>query len=319
MYNMNKYYLTISALQKSIRWCEVNASRYFARELVNMGCPGGAFNRLMIIAAEDIGLADPSLLLYERQCLDRFNDLIKKYGIKKRDAVKFPALCEIVDRAAIAAAVSYKSRMLTMASFATLYDIYQRETFNENTFTYLKRFADAVENRDEKQALYYAFVAGLFFNSMDRILTYARDQGEKRGDYLIKRWVDEYKRNPELLVLVGVVVMLCRDLNFSHGAYIDAIDQYRSIPIKAAQIPDRAYDKHTAAGKRRGRGLEHFFDEGGSVKNERFPNDWEQTGRDAYFRAESIKLEKTSKIIDAIKAKYENSQKQPAIYNTIAI
>jgi hypothetical protein len=209
--------------------------------------------------------------------------------------------------------------MLAMASFATLYDIHQRENFKENTMTYLKRFADAVENRDEKQALYYAFVAGLFFSSTGRILTYAGRQGEKRGDYLIQQWVDEYKRNPELLVLVGVVVMLCRDLNFSHGAYIDAIDHYRSIPIKTAQIPDRAYDKHTAAGKKKGRGLGHFFNAGASVKNERFPNDWEKSGRNAYFRAESIKLGKTSKIIDAIKAKYENSQKQPAIYNTIAI
>ena len=111
--------------------------------------------------------------------------------------------------------------------------------------------------------------------------------------------------------------MLCRDLRLSHGEYVDAIDQYRSIPINTAQIPDRAYDKHTAVGKRRGRGLEHFFDEGASVKNERFPNDWEQIGRDAYLRADKIKLGKTSKVMEAINAKYENSQKQPAIYNTI--
>ena len=120
MYNRNRFYELISALQKSIRWCEVNDSRYFAQELMDMGIPGGVFNRLMLIAAEDVGLADPSLIVYERQCLDNFENLIKKYEIKKREAFKFPKLCDVVDRAVIAAAISYKSRLLPMLSFATL-------------------------------------------------------------------------------------------------------------------------------------------------------------------------------------------------------
>jgi len=57
MFNLNRQYLLISALQKSIRWCEVNESRYFARELVNMGVPDVALSRLLLIAAEDVGLS----------------------------------------------------------------------------------------------------------------------------------------------------------------------------------------------------------------------------------------------------------------------
>ena len=75
-FDKNQLYLFLSALQKSIRWCEVNASRYFAQQLMNMGVPDVLFNRLMIIAAEDVGLADPSLIGYERQCYNDFNELL---------------------------------------------------------------------------------------------------------------------------------------------------------------------------------------------------------------------------------------------------
>ena len=304
MYNRNRFHELQSALQKSIRWCEINESRYFAKELMNMGYPGGVFNRLMIIAAEDVGLADPTLILYERECSDSFENMLKQYGIKKSQAAKFPKLCEIIDQAVIAAAISYKSRLLPMASFATLFDIYQKETFRENLSKYLKRLTDAVKNGDEKRALYYAYVVGIFFSSMDRILTWVQRQGEERNDDLIQQWVEEYKRKPELLVFAGSVVMLCRDLRFSHGEYSDSVSKYISTPIKKAQIPDRAYDKHTSIGKnKRGRGLEHFFNEAASVRNERFSNDWEMDGRTAYIRADKKDLGKASKIIDAIKKK----------------
>jgi hypothetical protein len=303
MHNMNRYYELVSALQKSIRWCEINDSRYFARQLVDMGRPGAVFSRLVLIAAEDVGIADPTLVSYERGCSDEFENLIKQYGIKKREAVRYPDLCQVVDRAVIAAAVSYKSRLLPMLSFATLFDIYENENFRENLWEYLNRFAVAVEHGDERQAVYYAYVAGIFFNSMDRILTWVQGQSGRRNDELVKRWVEEYKRNDELLVLAGIVVMLCRDLGFPHGDYRDAVDQYLAVPITAAQIPDRAYDMHTRQGKIRGRGFEHFFNEAGSVKNERFPNHWEQAGRTAYIRANEKGLGKASKIIEAIREK----------------
>jgi len=320
MFDLDRQFILISALQKSIRWCEVNDSRYFAQQLLDMGSqPSLVFNRLILIAAEDVGLADPTLITYERRCSDSFKNLIKEYGIKKHEAVKYPKLCEIVDRAVIAAAISHKSRLLPMASFATLFDIYQKETFKQKLSEYLNRFAHAVKNRDEKQALYYTFVAGIFVNSMDRILTWIQRQGEIRNDDLIQEWVEEYRRKPERLVLAGCVVMLCRDLPFTHGKYTTAMSKYLSTPISKAQIPDRAYDKHTSKGKRKGRGLDHFFREGATVKNKRFPNDWEQTGKTAYFRAEQKGFESTKKFIEAINEKYKKSQKQKGIYNPITI
>lgn len=311
MFDLNRLFILISALQKSIRWCEINESRYFAQELMDMGSqPALIFNRLLIIAAEDIGLADPSLIFYVRKLFDEFEIKRKQNEIKKADAFQFPDLREIVDQAVIAAAISYKSRLLPMATGATLYDIYQNETFKENLSIYLTRFADTVENRDEKQALYYAFVAGIFFNYKDRISIFIREQGKARNDYLIQGWAEEYKRDSEMMVLAGCVVMLCRNLNFTHGEYVDAIDQYLSIPIKKAQIPRRAYDKHTKKGKMMGRGLKHFFKEAATVENERFANDWQKTGENAYYSAERKGFKTTEMLIEAINEKYKNAQNQ---------
>ena len=83
MFNMKRYFELISALQKSIRWFDVNDSRYFAQQLMDMGKPGAAINRLLIIAAEDVGLTDPSLIVYERHCSDDFERWIKQNKIKK--------------------------------------------------------------------------------------------------------------------------------------------------------------------------------------------------------------------------------------------
>jgi replication-associated recombination protein RarA len=217
MFDLDQQYILMSALQKAIRWCEVNEARSFAKDLMDMGSqPTLVFNRLLTIAAEDVGLADPSLILYVRKLYDEFDNKMIQNGIKKADAFNFPDLREIVDRAVIAEAISYKSRLTAMATGATLYDIYQNETFKENPSTYLSRLADTVKNRDEKQALYYAFVTGNFLSLKDRISIFIRRQGEDRNDYLIQGWAEEYERDSEMMVLAGCVVMLCKPLSFPH-------------------------------------------------------------------------------------------------------
>ena len=311
MFDVDRQYILMSALQKAIRWCEINDARSFAKNLMDMGSqPTLIFNRLLIIASEDVGLADPSLILYVRKLYDEFENKREQNGIKKADAFNFPDLHEIVDRAVIAAALSYKSRLTPMATGATLNNIYQNETFKENPSIYLTRLADTVKNRDEKQALYYSFVAGIFFNYKDRISKFIQRQGKDLNDYLIQGWAEEYKKDSEMMVLAGCVVMLCRNLNFTHGEYKNTIDQHFSLQINKAQIPDRAYDKHTKKGKMMGRGLKHFFKVAATVKNERFPNDWQKTGENASYSAERKGFKRTTMLIEAINAKYKNSQKQ---------
>ena len=146
-----------------------------------------------------------------------------------------------------------------MATFATLFDIYKNEKFNNSVYKYFERFVDALEKEDEKQALYYAFIVDRIFGNTGPIMKKVRDQSKKRNGDLILEWIDEYEKHGKLLNLSGSIVLLCRDLNFTHGEYKDHINHHLSIPIKHAIIPDRAYDKHTAAGKKKGSGFEYFF------------------------------------------------------------
>jgi replication-associated recombination protein RarA len=311
MFDLDRQYILMSALQKAIRWCEVNNARFFAQELMDMDSkPATVLNRLIIIASEDVGLADPSLIFHVRNLYDEFENKREQNGIKKANAFKFQELREIVDRAVIAAALCYKSRITAMSTGATLYDIYQNETFNENVSVYLRRFAEAVEIRDEKQALYNAFVAGIFFDYKNRISTFIKEQGDKRNDILIQGWAEEYKRDSEMMVLAGCVLMLCRDLTSTHGEYKNAIDKHFPLQVIKAQIPDRAYDKHTKKGRMMGRGLKHFFEEAATVKNERFPNDWQKTAENAYYSGERKGFKRTTMLIDAINDKYKNAQNQ---------
>jgi|GEM_PF-1665403 len=308
--NWKENYIWISALQKAIRWCEVNDARYFARKLIDMGTPGAVLNRLIKIAAEDIGLADPTLLKYVRNCFDDFEDLLKKYNITRRQVCGFPQILSVIDRGVIAAALSYKSRLLAMLSFATLFDIYKRENFSEDLAEYERRFRNAIWRQDEKEAAYYAYVLGLFLDSEASVFKIIQQESRTRNTELIAEWTREYKKTKERLVLVGTISLLCRDLNYSHGEYRNCVSAYLSLPIKNATIPDRAYDMHTGVGKRKGRGLEHFFGEPSSVKKERFPNDYEEIGKNACFKAEKEKLLKSKDMVKAIQEKVKDVRKQ---------
>jgi hypothetical protein len=241
--------------------------------------------------------------VYERHCKDIFEDLIKKYGIEKKDAYSIPEICDVIDIAAIAAATSHKSRLLPMLSFISLYDIYKKEKFRENLQNYFGKFVSALQRDDKKQAVYYAYVIGIFLKHMPRVLSVILKMSHKRNTYLIEKWVEEYKKGKENLMLVGSIVLLCRDLPFQHGEFLSPIHQHIHLTPKPAKIPDRAYDKHTRAGRKMGRGLKHFFEEAATVKNERPDNIYKQEGENAYYAADEKGLGKASKLIEAIEEK----------------
>ena len=103
------------------------------------------------------------------------------------------------------------------------------------------------------------------------------------------------------MALAGIISLICRDLNYPHGEYLDQVSDWLSRPIEKATVPGRAYDMHTYEGKKKGRGLEHFFKEAASVKNERFANDWEEVGKKAYFQAQREGVPEAENVINAIK------------------
>ena len=286
---------------------------YFVQEMIKEGQPGGALNRLVTVSAEDVGLADPTLVRYVGQCYDEFESWEERTGNKRSKAFEHQEARSIIDRAAIAASLCYKSRLLPMISFATLYNIYRNETFNCDLEDYQNRFLDVVRRGDAEKALYYAYIIKEVFESENFVLETIKNGAEGANVSLINDWIGQYTiegRKKERLLFVGIILMLFRELDYEHGEYMELVDRHLAETVEETEIPDRAYDKHTIPGKRRGRGLEHFFNEGVSVKKERFPNDWEDRGRQVYYEAGKEKLGKTSKIIEAIKEKYENGRRQ---------
>jgi hypothetical protein len=314
MFDQNRFHALVSAIQKAIRWRQVNDSRYFAKELIDMGTPHAVFGQLRIIAAEDIGLADPSMVGYVSECLNCVDDLIEENEIELKDVKNYPELCENIDCAVIAEAISYKSRLLPMATFATLFDIYKNENFTRNRYEYFNLFVDALVNDDEQKALYYAFIVDKIFGDGEPILREIRNKSGKRNGALIQEWIDEYEKHEKLLNLTGSIVLLCRDLNFTHGEYKDAIDHHLSISIKTAGIPDRAYDMHTYEGRMKGRGLDFFFNVSGTIKNKRMElkDDWQEVGKVAFYRADREKLADDDEIIKAIQKKPQAPKKRRA-------
>ncbi len=66
----DNYYDLLSALQKSIRGSDPDAAVHYLARLLEVGQMQSACRRLMVIAAEDVGLAYPQILSTVKSCVD---------------------------------------------------------------------------------------------------------------------------------------------------------------------------------------------------------------------------------------------------------
>ncbi len=66
----DNFYDLLSALQKSIRGSDPDAACHYLARLLEAGQLQGACRRLMVIAAEDVGLAYPQILPIVKSCVD---------------------------------------------------------------------------------------------------------------------------------------------------------------------------------------------------------------------------------------------------------
>ncbi|MBE6986115.1 MAG: replication-associated recombination protein A [Ruminococcaceae bacterium] len=66
----DNYYDLLSALQKSIRGSDPDAAVYYLARLLEAGQMQSACRRLMVIAAEDVGLAFPQIIPIVKSCVD---------------------------------------------------------------------------------------------------------------------------------------------------------------------------------------------------------------------------------------------------------
>ncbi len=68
--NADMHYDSVSALQKSIRGSDANAAVHYLARILDGGDMLSACRRLLVIAAEDIGLAYPQAIVVTKACVD---------------------------------------------------------------------------------------------------------------------------------------------------------------------------------------------------------------------------------------------------------
>ena len=71
-------YEVMSALQKTIRRGDQDAALYWATELYLSGYEGHAWGRLLVIASEDVGIADPMVFVQVRLLHDTWKERKKE-------------------------------------------------------------------------------------------------------------------------------------------------------------------------------------------------------------------------------------------------
>ncbi len=81
-YNEDLYYDLLSAFCKSLRGSDPDAALYYAMRLIEGGCdPLLVLRRLVVHAAEDVGMADPNALVVATSALTAFRNLGSPEGL----------------------------------------------------------------------------------------------------------------------------------------------------------------------------------------------------------------------------------------------
>lgn len=111
--NGDGHYDVLSALQKSIRGSDVNASLHYAARLIEAGDLPSLARRLMVIAYEDIGLANPDAQLHTMAALEA----AQKLGFPE---ARIPIANIVIDLA-----LSPKSNSAYLAMEQALIDLHQ--------------------------------------------------------------------------------------------------------------------------------------------------------------------------------------------------
>lgn len=124
-YNEDLYYDLLSAFCKSLRGSDPDAALYYAMRLIEGGCdPLLVLRRLVVHAAEDVGMADPNALVVATSALTAFRNLGSPEGLLPlSEAIVY--VCEAEKSGAV------KDAMLAAARDA-------RETRDDNVPAYLR-------------------------------------------------------------------------------------------------------------------------------------------------------------------------------------
>lgn len=279
----------ISVLQKEIRRCSRDALAW-GLVLHENGYANAAFNRLRVIAMEDTAVKIRLPMAIDA-LYDQFKSAMKKNGLKKLTETKSCDECkEALLQAIMLLVSSPKTRCLNHALALA------RKTLVEDVAVYtpkgaLDEFNAKIALGDFESTLVAALRVMIWD---DKECTFGMWKTMKEMTnfdpllYTLQKW----KSVNESLSIAQALVLVLRDKNpILAGFDVAKIDTtsslaFQPLPPFLPQVPDYAIDKHTARGKKMGRGVAHFYTVGALVNNEPFADPWVQRARAWYEEIE---------------------------------
>jgi hypothetical protein len=293
----------ISFLQKAIRRGQVTEAIQCGRLMYNDGYWNAVFNRLFVITMEDVA---GNLLLAEY--VDREYSKGKTALGKQRltDSKSIPECETTMVRVITALATSPKTRCLNHWLGVTRKTLLDTPDNFVPTDQCLVKFRQTL-GQDVQQALEWA--VRLIILDQDKALWQAMVQWSKTGPYAsaVQVLSRRFKQQNEGLAIAYALAL-------THGDMLGLPFERKPVVERSAVtnqedsflvIPDYALDKHTAAGKRMRRGIQHFFEVGAVVVDELFPDPWVETVKAWYLQREADGTKpKSSAIMDDIKKKW---------------
>jgi replication-associated recombination protein RarA len=112
--------------------------------------------------------------------------------------------------------------------------------------------------------------APLIISALESMYNYAKKRKKEEHHMFFVNAVSILARAPKCRISDNLMITLYRDIKLG----------------KHLQMPDYAIDKHTFRGRRVGRGIKHFIEEGSKIKNEGVEDPYKQRAEEHLLRKE---------------------------------
>ena len=185
----DNHYDNLSALQKSIRGSDSNAAVHYLARLIEAGDMQSIVRRLMVIAAEDVGLAFPNAVPFVKACVDSALML------------GFPEARIPLADAAILLATAPKSNSAYMAINQALYDVENIDTGSIPRQLQNEHF-DGIGNEVKGQHYLYPHDYKNHYVKQQYLPDKIKNKeyyvyGENKNEQAFKKYWDEIKKESE--------------------------------------------------------------------------------------------------------------------------
>jgi replication-associated recombination protein RarA len=109
-------------------------------------------------------------------------------------------------------------------------------------------------------------------------------------EVLYKRYLEFRGKDESRLFLAHAILALCRAPKSRIADEFLEVVKGEMMEGKKLEIPDYALDKHTARGRAKGRGMEHFLTEGAKLVNEsqEVKNPYKERAKELWLKQEQV-------------------------------